>query len=429
MRGEKRIMLVVCLIGCLFFFQNINCVNAQNAPKEPIAKLFRGGTLYCPDYRGTGDVLVVGRTIVKIAPKITLPENFLETVVVDAKDKFLVPGLIDGHIHITGAGGGLGPMSRSREIKIEDITRAGITTAVGTLGTDIYTHDLKRLLVKAQGLEDQGITTFIYNGSYSAPPINVTGSVETDLLLIDKILGTKLGLADGNSTHPSESELSRILLSVRRGAQFAGKAGVLHIHMGEAHAINYYTMMQKILKDTQIPSKHVVFTHSGSNSHCYKGSLAYAKQGGLVDFSAWATMRAAPWTSKDRGLVDAHKAIQEFLAVGVKEDQITMSSDVNAGGKKPNGEWRLSRPTELTEEFRLLARATDLTLASKMVSLNPAKRLGILSTKGTLDMGKDADLLVLDKDLQIQEVYAKGKQMVKDGKPVVIDPYTRFDKE
>jgi len=396
--------------------------NGETIQREPLAKLFRGGELYCPDFRGKGDVLVVGGIIARIAPQITLAKNFLDVEVVDVEGKLLVPGLIDQHLHIIGAGGTGGPLTRTREIKIQQITEAGVTTAVGCLGFDIVTRDLKRLLVKARGLEEQGITTFIYNGSYVIPTINLTGSIESDLLLIDKVIGVKLGMADTLTAHPSEADLKGILIAARRGALLAAKAGILHIHMGNCPG-RWFKMMVKILQETMIPSSQVVFTHVNGGSVVFDDALEYAKQGGKVDMSAVQNPDYLPEAVVSRGLIKPCKAIEAMLAAGVSEDNLTLSSDCNAGGMRPNGEFRQSSVVFLYNEFRDLALSSNLTLALKMVTLNPATRLGILSYKGTLDEGKDADLLVLTKDLTIQDVYAQGRQMVKDGKPLLMDPF------
>ena len=44
-----------------------------------------------------------------------------------------------------------------------------------------------------------------------------------------------------------------------------------------------------------------------------------------------------------------------------------------------------------------------------------AKALRLYPAKGILAAGSDADLLLLDDDLQIREVYAMGKYMLRDG--------------
>ena len=55
----------------------------------------------------------------------------------------------------------------------------------------------------------------------------------------------------------------------------------------------------------------------------------------------------------------------------------------------------------------------------KQVTSNPAKRAGIFQTKGSITEGKDADLLILDNDLKMDTVMAKGQVMVDQGKVLV----------
>lgn len=51
----------------------------------------------------------------------------------------------------------------------------------------------------------------------------------------------------------------------------------------------------------------------------------------------------------------------------------------------------------------------DLVSAVKMMSLNPARLAGFGMQKGSLEAGKDADLLLFDEQIQIQQVYVMGK--------------------
>lgn len=402
-------------------------MSEQKPQKEPIGKLFRGGELYCPDYRGKGDLLAVGGMIARIAPQIPPPEDFLDLEIVECGDRLLAPGFVDQHVHMIGAAGGGGPVSRTREIKIQQILQAGVTTAVGCLGLDVVTRDLKRLLVKARALEEQGITTFIYAGAYVVPSPTLTGSIEGDLVLVSEVVGVKLGLGEPSSTFPGEEPLQRLLTAARRGALLSGKAGIVHIHMGERPG-EYYGMIERLLKDTTIPLSQVVFTHSNRSSEVFECVLDFAKRGGLVDMTGVQNPDLLPpIMARERlakGMRKPSQAVEEMLAAGIAEDQITISSDSNAGGKTPDGTWRYGSILSLWVAFRDLAQSTgNLPLALKMVTLNPARRLGLACRKGTLEEGKDADLLVLTRDLQIAEVYAAGKRMVQGGEPVIRDPY------
>ena len=55
----------------------------------------------------------------------------------------------------------------------------------------------------------------------------------------------------------------------------------------------------------------------------------------------------------------------------------------------------------------------SITDAFKTVTLNPAINLG-LKQKGRVAVGCDADLLCLDDDLELVDVFAMGNQVVQD---------------
>jgi N-acetylglucosamine-6-phosphate deacetylase len=45
----------------------------------------------------------------------------------------------------------------------------------------------------------------------------------------------------------------------------------------------------------------------------------------------------------------------------------------------------------------------------RMISETPAKIMGVYDRKGSLERGKDADILLLDKNLDVRAVWAMGK--------------------
>lgn len=49
--------------------------------------------------------------------------------------------------------------------------------------------------------------------------------------------------------------------------------------------------------------------------------------------------------------------------------------------------------------------------AVRMASETPARIIGIADRKGTLERGKDADIVVLDKDINVRCVFSKGKEV------------------
>ncbi len=69
-------------------------------------------------------------------------------------------------------------------------------------------------------------------GSYSLPSLTLTGSVEEDLILIDKVIGVKLALGETLANSPEIRDIRNLLAECLRGGHLGGKAGFLQIHMG-----------------------------------------------------------------------------------------------------------------------------------------------------------------------------------------------------
>lgn len=68
--------------------------------------------------------------------------------------------------------------------------------------------------------------------------------------------------------------------------------------------------------------------------------------------------------------------------------------------------------------FRFLVQEAGLSIveASQAASHNPAELLGILDATGTIDQGKQADLLLLDASLELKQVWIKGRALSTDSR-------------
>ena len=188
--------------------------------------LIKNAHIYAPEDLGVKDVLVGGGEILRIADQLPA-EPAYEMTVLDGSGKILMPGLIDAHVHILGGGGEGGAKSRTPEIMLTDITLGGVTTVVGCLGTDGCTRTMTNLLAKARGLEEEGITTYVYTGSYQVPVRTLTGSIMDDVILLEKVVGTgEIAISDHRSSQPTKEEFARIVADTRVGGILSGKAGL-----------------------------------------------------------------------------------------------------------------------------------------------------------------------------------------------------------
>ena len=379
-------------------------------------KLIKGASVYAPEALGTQDVLIADSRILKIARDIPAADAY-EVEVLDGKGKLLFPGFIDNHVHILGGGGEGSYHTRTPEIMLTDITLGGVTTVVGCLGTDGTTRNMASLLAKARGLEEEGISAYIYTGSYQVPVRTLTENIADDLILIDKVIGCgEIAVSDHRSSQPTKEEFARIVGDTRVGGILSGKAGLVNIHMGDGTRMLSY--LRYVIEETEIPPSNMLPTHINRSTRLLKDGIDYAKSlGGYVDLT---TSSDPDYLEEDE--VKASTGLRLMLEQGVSEHQITFSSD--GQGSMPifdkDGVFLglgVGKVTSLYREVRdaILTEKIEITQALKPVTSNPADLLK-LNGKGRIAPGKDADLvLVEESSLCIDTVLAKGQIMVQEG--------------
>ena len=375
--------------------------------------LIKNASVYTPQPLGVCDVLTGGGKILKIAKDLPV-ETAYDVQVIDGTGKILMPGLIDAHVHIVGGGGEGGAKSRTPEIMLTDITTGGVTTVVGTLGTDGCTRTMTNLLAKAKGLEEEGITTFVYTGSYRVPVRTVTGSIQDDIILFEKIVGTgEIAISDHRSSVPTKEEFARIVADTRVGGILSAKAGLVNIHMGDGK--EKLDFLRYVLENTQIPPENMLPTHINRSTTLMRDGIDYAKTyGGYIDLT---TSSDPDFLEPDE--VKASAGLRMALDAGVSVGQITFSSD--GQGSLPifdgNGVFvglGVGKVTSMYREMRdaVLKDGVALEDALMPVTANPARLLK-LAHKGKIAQQADADLILADAGtLELETVMAKGVLMV-----------------
>lgn len=375
--------------------------------------LIQDGEIFAPESLGKKDILLAGQKVAVLEDTIPTDFQLPNLQVISAKDNFVVPGFIDSHVHILGGGGEGGFATRTPEITLTDITRAGVTTVVGCLGTDGFGRSLISLLAKARALEEEGVSTYVYVGSYQVPVRTITGRIEDDLMLIDKFIGVgEVAISDHRSSQPTIDEIARIAASARVGGMLSGKAGIVNIHLGDG--ARKLAFLEEIVAKTEIPITQFLPTHINRNPDLFDQGIEYANRGGYVDLTASTTPQ-----SLREGEVKCSHGLKIMLERGVSSENITFSSDGQGSLPEFNakGEFLglgVGSCQSLFEEFRdaVLEDQIDLSIALKIVTSNPASILK-LSHKGRVRVGFDADLILLDKEtLAIDSVIAKGQPMI-----------------
>jgi len=374
-------------------------------------KLLKDGHCFAPDNLGKKDILIVYDKIGAIEDEI-LPGKYGDAEVIDCRQCLVCPGIIDQHVHITGGGGEQGPISRIPEIMLSEIIEAGVTTLVGVLGFDSITRSIAGLLAKARALEAEGITTYIYTGSYGSPTETLTGRVLTDLVLLDKVIGVgEVAIADYRSNHPSLEDLRTLASEANAGGMLGGKAGILHLHIGDGE--EGLDSLFRLINESDFPIEMFVPTHINRNPKLFEQGMELLKRGGNIDLTA----------GESAGYSVA-EALSKLLQNDLSLDKVTVSSDGN-GSAPDDG---VSYMDQLIKDIRacVLEKHLDFAEVIKTVTLNPAKVLKLHPKKGCLLPGSDADILVLkQKDLSIHRLLARGEVAVAERKAVIKGKYEK----
>jgi len=95
--------------------------------------LLRNADLYAPAPFGRTDVLTAGGQILRIEPRIQIPEHHSD--VFDASDLVAMPGFVDGHVNMIGGGGEGGYLTRTPELSLSDAVRDAVAEEGVPLGT------------------------------------------------------------------------------------------------------------------------------------------------------------------------------------------------------------------------------------------------------------------------------------------------------
>jgi len=379
--------------------------------------LLKNVDVYSPKHVGAKDILICGEKIEQIEDHIDIDANYV--TIFDGKGKTAIPGIIDQHVHITGGGGEGGFSTRAPELKLADMIESGITTIVGLLGTDASTRSVENLVAKTKAINEQGFTAFCLTGAYEYPSPTVTGSVRKDIVFIDEVIGCKIALSDHRSSHMTMEEFTRLASEVKVAGMLSSKPQLLAVHMGEGKG-GMYPIFSAV-EDSDLPVNLFRPTHLNRSKRLVEESFELAKRGGYVDYTCGFDLSQSTRPSA---------IIKAALKAGVPTDKMTFTSDGYGSFSTYDDEGNLEQIGIATlsavfNELRHMVREDGFTFENALpfMTTNVAAGLNVADSKGELKKGYDADLLILNVDLEIDTFIAKGKVFKQEGNTTLRFPF------
>ena len=350
------------------------------------------------------EILLAGQKIEQIADKISCSYDGL--IVVDGGGMTAVPGYIDQHVHVCGGGGEGSFITQVPPLKFSEPVKAGVTTLVGLMGTDGTTRSMRNLIAKTKALREFGLTAYCLTGNYNYPSPTLTGSVMDDIVFIDEVIGVKIAIADHRSANMTTESLIKLASDARVAGMLSGKPGIVHLHTGSGK--DPLKIVFDALDNSEIPIANFRPTHLESK---YEAAMEFAKRGGYVDFTC------------DMDELDYYAGMFCKALDEIPEGMMTISTDSNGSFPIWNEKKELVgigaasiSILQDTIKSRVQVHGCPLEKAIKPITENVAKALKLYPDKGVLAAGADADIVLLDEELNIDTVYAMGKCMLKEGK-------------
>ena len=276
---------------------------------------------------------------------------------------------------------------------------------------------MENLVAKAKALKEEGISVYAHTGSYGYPSVTITGSVKKDIVFIDEIIGVKIALSDHRAPSLTKAELARLASDARVAGMIAGKAGIVVAHMGDgAEGLG---LINQVLEETEIPIRTIRPTHVNRKQELLAESFQYAKRGGLIDLTCGLYEDLSPTN-----------VIARAEKEGVPLENITVSSDGYGSWSKYDEYGNLikigaSSVSSLLKELQsmVLNLGWGLEKALPFFTSNVAKALNIYPKKGSISKNNDADLLIIDDEINLLYVISKGRVMMEDGELIVKGTY------
>ncbi len=338
--------------------------------------LLKGGEVIDParNVRGKLDVAVLDGAISQTGPRLNPREA---SRVIDVTGKLVVPGLIDLHCHIyegvnqTGVNPDLAGV------------RSGVTTLVDAGSAGCYTFGGFPRHVVPQARTRIFCMLHIARAGLNYQP-EISRREDIDLEEAIRVIHTHRPLIQGvklRAVGPAVPTLG--IEMVRLAKQAAREGGVrLMVHIGDRNAGSGPTLTRQLLPLME-PGDIITHFFTGNPGRVLD------EKGKVLPEVLEARQRGVFLDTAHGRQNFSFDVARRILDQGIRPDSI--STDLTIPG-------RLQTVHSMTEMLsRFLALGFSLEEVIRMATANPARALGMEDTLGSLDVGRTADISVLQE--------------------------------
>ena len=401
----------------------------KTPPVPPL--LIQNGTLILPDKLIEESAVLCERgKITAIGKRITAPKN---TVVVDAKGGYISPGFIDIHVH-GGAGAdfmdGTVPAVRTalKAHALHGTTTIYPTTTTGApvqiMALLSACREARRTWEVAHGSRIAG--AHLYGPYFAADKVGChsrTGRRAPDAIEYARWFRDDLvRIATCAAELPGAEEFyqtarkTRCLITCGHSnanwteMERAFKAGMRHVDHFWCAMSSVTSLRTRFGTPMQASMEQFVLANAEMSTEVIADGMHLAPE--LLDFAfrMKGAERLCLVTDSNRAL-DMPPGRYRF---GSEDDGSFFESDGQVGFVP--GQGLASSVVGMDHMMRHMKKSTSATLpqAVRMASLTPAERTGIAKTCGSLEKGKQADVLVLNRRLEVQRTFISGVEVPRD---------------
>lgn len=349
---------------------------------------------------------------------------------IDAKGGYLLAGFIDTHVH----GGGGADFMDANIASFETAAKAHLlhgTTLMLPTAMTASEEDLKAFLSAFKEFKNNSELAVMAPGVHLEGPYfsgadpKSRGAQKATLLRCPDVneINRLLSFADGDILRwdaapelPDADKFANIMrdngIICSIAHTFATTEEALHgIENGFNHATHFYNAHTTYLKRGQVVC-------GGSVEAAYLSDNVVVElicDGCHIPKSIMLTCLKFKGADKVCGITDGMRLSASNLTSG-KLGSNKNGTDViveDGVAKLPDRSSFAGSICTMDRALKVICSqfGIDVCTATKMLSFSPAKLLGLDKTKGSIEIGKDADLVIVDKNFCIKNVVLGGKKV------------------